>query len=327
MVSRLVLAIAVAMLVFGGSAARAKVQSGPKCKDAKGRAAGLKGFALMKAFGKNMKTQNDDRLASDISKAQSNFTKLFAKAEASNGCGTNGDVGAVEVEVDKCVEGFISLIGGAATTTTTTTGGSTTSTVSTTTTGGTTTTTLPVPCELPATGQTTCWNSSGNWIGCNGTGHDGDIQAGCGPSYTDNGDGTVTDNCTGLTWEKKSDDGSINDKDNSYTWNGAFSVHVAGLNQANFAGHSDWRVPNVTELHSVVNREMWSPSVLPVFNTGCAGACTVTTCSCTVAYLYWSSTTAAVAPTLAWRVDFNYGDVTGGGKASGHYVRAVRGPD
>ncbi len=32
-------------------------------------------------------------------------------------------------------------------------------------------------------------------------------------SYTDNGDGTVTDNQTGLTWEKKSDDGSIHDKD------------------------------------------------------------------------------------------------------------------
>jgi hypothetical protein len=36
--------------------------------------------------------------------------------------------------------------------------------------------------------------------------------------YEDNGNGTVTDHLTSLTWEKKSDDGGIHDKDNSYTW-------------------------------------------------------------------------------------------------------------
>ena len=36
--------------------------------------------------------------------------------------------------------------------------------------------------------------------------------------FVDNGDGTITDTTTGLMWEKKSDDGTIHDKDNKYTW-------------------------------------------------------------------------------------------------------------
>jgi hypothetical protein len=69
---------------------------------------------------------------------------------------------------------------------------------------------------FPATGQTTCWDSAGTVIPCAGTGHDGEIQAGATLAYTDNGDGTITDDNTGLMWEKLSDDGSINDKDTTY---------------------------------------------------------------------------------------------------------------
>ena len=57
--------------------------------------------------------------------------------------------------------------------------------------------------QLPQTGQTTCWDKNGNVIPCAGTGQDGDIQAGVAwpnPRFTDNGDGTVTDNLTGLMW-------------------------------------------------------------------------------------------------------------------------------
>ena len=65
-----------------------------------------------------------------------------------------------------------------------------------------------VPAQPLKTGQTTAY----------GTGSDGDLQKGASRSFTDNGDGTITDNTTGLMWEKKSDDGSIHDKDNTYTW-------------------------------------------------------------------------------------------------------------
>src|SRR5438132_3467663 len=60
------------------------------------------------------------------------------------------------------------------TSTTTTSTTVTTSTTTTSTTTSTTTTTLMAGCPLPATGQTTCWDSSGNVIPCAGTGHDGD---------------------------------------------------------------------------------------------------------------------------------------------------------
>src|SRR5439155_14600685 len=43
---------------------------------------------------------------------------------------------------------------------------------------------------FPATGQTTCWNSSGTVIPCAGTGHDGDTLTGAPLAYVDNGDGT-----------------------------------------------------------------------------------------------------------------------------------------
>src|SRR4029434_2147304 len=96
-------------------------------------------------------------------------------------------------------------------------------------------------------------HSSGTVIACAGTGQDGDLQAGGPLSYTDNGDGTITDNNTGLMWEKQSQDGSIHDVNNTYSWEGAFTEHVAGLNTMHFAGHRYGRLPNVRERPSIVN--------------------------------------------------------------------------
>jgi hypothetical protein len=128
---------------------------------------------------------------------------------------------------------------------------------------------FPVSQAFPATGQTTCWNSAGAVVACAGTGHDGEVQAGATLAYVDNGDGTVTDVNTGLMWEKLADDGSINDKDTFYTWDNAFAVKVATLNSESFAGHTDWRVPNVKELQSIVNYENVDPAVSSAF-TECA---------------------------------------------------------
>jgi len=55
-----------------------------------------------------------------------------------------------------------------------------------------------------------------------GPGSDGDFQIGASRSLTDGGDGTVTDNRTGLMWEKKSWDGSIHDMGNAYSWGGGY---------------------------------------------------------------------------------------------------------
>src|SRR3989344_8150136 len=57
--------------------------------------------------------------------------------------------------------------------------------------------------QLPKTGQTKCYDSSGIEIDCKGTGQDGEIQAGVAwpdTRFIDNNDGTVTDDFTGLMW-------------------------------------------------------------------------------------------------------------------------------
>jgi hypothetical protein len=120
---------------------------------------------------------------------------------------------------------------------------------------------------FPATGQTTCWTSAGAVIPCAGTGHDGEVQAGAMLAYVDNGDGTVSDANTGLMWEKLSDDGSIHDKDTVFIWDDAF-VKVATLNSGSFAGYTDWRVPTVKELQSIVNYENVVPSREPCLQHG-----------------------------------------------------------
>jgi hypothetical protein len=179
----------------------------------------------------------------------------------------------------------------------------------------------------PATGQTTCWNPAGAVIPCAGTGQDGDVRAGAPLAYTDNGDGTITDDNTGLVWEKLADDGSIHDRDDVYAWADAFAVKIAALNTVPcFAGHCDWRVPNLRELTSLQNLGSY-PSVSADFDTACALGCTVLTCSCTnTTQSYWSSSTVARSPAQAWDAGFGVGLRTRAfGKSTAFCVRAVRG--
>jgi len=183
---------------------------------------------------------------------------------------------------------------------------------------------------LLATGQTNCWDSSGAMIDCASTGQDGELQAGAARSYTDNGDGTITDNTTGLMWEKLTDDGTIHDVDTSSTWDQAFQK-IADLNAANFAGHSDWRLPNVNELQSLADYGRNSPAIDPVFNDGVDSFTRFTPSPNinSLAPFYWSSTTSDFLPLFAWGVSFNFGTVIFNislDKPDGNFVRAVRGP-
>lgn len=180
-------------------------------------------------------------------------------------------------------------------------------------------------CPTLKTRQVKCY-AAGPEIPCAGTGQDGEVQRGSEPSYVDNSDGTITDTRTGLMWEKLSADGSIHDVRTQYTWAEAFATKVAALNSGSFAGYSDWRLPNVNELHSMVNYGAISATVDGVFNTGCPLNCTVTTCSCVEWASYWSSTTVEGNPQYAKIVNFHEGDVNSSGKALTivHRVRAVR---
>ena len=192
--------------------------------------------------------------------------------------------------------------------------------------------------QLLATGQAKCWDSGGftiacprtvplcRFVQCAGSGQDGNLQSGTALAYVDNGDGTITDTNTGLMWEKLSANGTIHDYRTPYIWDNAFAVKVATLNGGGgFAGHTDWRLPNLTELESIRNLEDLNPAVSPAFSTGCTQGCAVTSCSCTLPGLYWSSSSYADDATNAWDVDFGLGNANTFPKALHHYVRAVRG--
>jgi hypothetical protein len=183
---------------------------------------------------------------------------------------------------------------------------------------------------LVQTGQTQCDQGSGTLGDCPGSppGQDAEVGAGHPLAYTDNGDGTITDNTTQLMWEKLADDGSLHDRDNAYTWQDAFDVKIAALNTGTcFAGRCDWRLPNRRELDSLIDAGQRTPAVDAAFNTDCKPGCTVTTCSCTQLDYYWTSTTYQSIPTFAWAVDCNKGIVNAFEKISviKYPVRAVRG--
>ena len=158
-----------------------------------------------------------------------------------------------------------------------------------------------------------------------------------GPRFVDNLDGTITDTKTRLQWEKKSDDGSIHDQDDTYTWSTgppnhpdgtAFTSFLAALNSTScFAGHCDWRLPNVAELQTIVDYGSVDPAIDAVFNTACTTgpSCTATACSCTVRDTYWSDTASVDLPDNAWAVEFNRGVVTLYDMTLDLHVRAVRG--
>jgi Protein of unknown function (DUF1566) len=78
------------------------------------------------------------------------------------------------------------------------------------------------------------------------------------PSFTDNGDGTISDNVTGLMWQQSSDsdgDGSI-DASDKVTYQGA----VTGESELSLGGYTDWRLPTIKELYSLINFSGTDPS-------------------------------------------------------------------
>ncbi|MBY0277638.1 DUF1566 domain-containing protein [Candidatus Binatia bacterium] len=185
-------------------------------------------------------------------------------------------------------------------------------------------------CDLgawPVTGQTKCWSDGGVGpaveIACPGTGQDGETQAGATLAFVDNGDGTVTDANTGLTWEKKDDAAGTHDKDAYVSWADAFT-HVAALNAAAFAGHTDWRVPNVNEIGTLPDYGRASPAMPPAFNDGCTAGCVSTSCSCSPGTV-WSSTTLVSNARFVWIMTPTNGESDIRGKTSTAAVLAVRG--
>ena len=160
--------------------------------------------------------------------------------------------------------------------------------------------------QPPATGQTACYDVAGAVIECASAaypGQDGFHRAGCPTAgrFVDNQDGTVTDTCTGLMWEKNSAPGN-------YLWQSALQY----CDRLEVAGHTDWRLPNLRELRTLVDYGGQVPAIDPVFQA--------------IAEVYWTSSTYNVDPTHAWTVGFQDGEGNAHeAKVDPFPVRAVRG--
>ena len=276
------------------------------CQAAKNMAAGKYGACRQTAEARYATSLDGAKRTADLIKCQTKLEKAWvaseAKAVAHGGlCPTTGDLSSLQLAVDMYSGVLATSLGGSGSPV------------------------LPQGRPLK-TGADRCYSSSAQEIPCAGTGQDAEFQAGVARSYHVIGF-TVRDDSTGLEWEKLTDDGSIHDADNVYSFVGAVAK-ISALNSSLYAGHGDWRLPNRFELETLLDHgATGAPSVSPQLNQ-CFPGCTQLVCSCTASGDYWTSTLFKPLPISAVIVDFQVGfvrlDYTNNGQAT-HYVRAVRG--
>jgi hypothetical protein len=167
---------------------------------------------------------------------------------------------------------------------------------------------------VPKTGQTISYT----------VGDDGDLEKGVAwpvPRFTDNDDGTVTDNLTGLVWLRDASCQAFFSGDamgqNHRDWSAALAADNAlasgycGLSDSSVVG--DWRLPNLRELHSLIDYGNSSPA-LPdghPFTNVTHGS-------------YWTSSTNTGFTDRAWYVSLPNGMVSYEYKTETRNVWAVR---
>ena len=147
----------------------------------------------------------------------------------------------------------------------------------------------------------------------------------------------VKDNVTGLVWEVKTTSG-LRSMNNTYSWyepdnsknggsagtqNGGSCTgslcdtygYVQAVNAQGLCGASDWRMPDVNELLSIVNNATVNPAIDTNYFSN------------SPASNVWSSSPYADYSNYAWYVSFNYGGVNYDDydKPNGNHVRLVRG--
>ncbi len=175
--------------------------------------------------------------------------------------------------------------------------------------------------SLPQTGQSKCYDTEGTAIACSGTGQDGEIHAGVtwpNPRFS-GGIGAeadcVIDNLTGSMWPKDGNYAMTSgyDTDGKMTWNNA----IAYANNLTLCGYTDWRLPNLNELESLVNADV--PDIAAWLNNT-QGFTNVQSND------YWSSTTYVFETNKAWSISLNNGGYLNNGikNSASYYVLPVR---
>jgi uncharacterized repeat protein (TIGR01451 family) len=112
----------------------------------------------------------------------------------------------------------------------------------------------------------------------------------------------VQDRGTNLSWQK------------SYTGTVTWSAALSGCENLSLEGFTDWRLPTIKELESIAYLDRHGPALdTSVLSAPTGGG------------RFWSSTSYEPNPTLAWTVDFNYGQSQTPAKTLSSYYRCVRG--
>ena len=153
-------------------------------------------------------------------------------------------------------------------------------------------------------------------------GDDGHLRKGIhwqSPRFTDNGNGTVTDNLTGLIWLKNAN------RFGAQTWENAISIcnNLANgdtLTDGSVAG--DWRLPNLIELESLQTIAYYSPCIPNTNGTGpWSQGNPFDNIQLT---FYWSSTASASNNENKWQMRMDTGIEYFANKANAYYVWPVR---
>jgi hypothetical protein len=134
--------------------------------------------------------------------------------------------------------------------------------------------------------------------------------------YTDHGDGTVTDNETGLMWQSCSlgqsyNAGACDGTASTMNWQQALAAAQTANMNTDF-GYNDWRLPNITQLNSLTDDACYKPSI------------NETLFPATVNGTYWSASSHASLSNSAWVVSFMDSRDTAHVKGITYYVRLVR---
>lgn len=103
--------------------------------------------------------------------------------------------------------------------------------------------------------------------------------------YIDNGNGTVTDTSTGIMWQQKTAENSMN-------WKNALEY----CNNLNLANYTDWRLPTIKELRTLINYNRYRPSIDIHYFYDISESD------------YWSSSTSYGYGPCTWGVNLYYGD-------------------
>ena len=138
--------------------------------------------------------------------------------------------------------------------------------------------------------------------------------------FSDNGNGSVTDIGTGLVWQKcsrgQNTDATCTGTATKTTWSLAL-LHCKNLS----IGSRTWRLPNANDLTSLFNPAIYTSSIPYIDPTNFPP---------TVGDKYWSSSTVAGSPSLAYFLDFIGGGsnywLSSQNKVTAAYVRCVSGP-